>query len=53
MEREIGVKVRLVFKVDIPDTVKTPENVLAEHLLNKLSLDVKWAEIKKRELVKE
>ncbi len=51
MEKEIEVTVKLVFSVDIPDTVKTPENILAEHLVNKLSLDVKWAAIKQKTVI--
>ena len=51
--KEITVTVKLVFNVNIPDTVKTPERVLAEHLVNKLSVDVKWAVIKKRSVIVE
>ena len=49
--KEITVTVKLVFDVNIPDTVKTPERVLAEHLVNKLSVDVKWAAIKNRSII--
>ncbi len=50
-EKEIAVTVKLVFGVNIPGTVNTPENVLAEYLVNKLSVDVKWAVIKERALL--
>ncbi len=49
--KEITVTVKLVFDVNIPDTVKTSERVLAEHLVNKLSVDVKWAVIKSRSVI--
>ena len=52
-EKEIEVTVKLVFSVNIPDTVKTSERVLAEHLANKLSVDVKWATIKKSTIIEE
>ena len=45
-ENEITVTVKLVFSVNIPETIKTSRNVLAESLVNKLSVDVKWAAIK-------
>ena len=51
--KEVTVTVKLVFDVNIPDTVKTPERVLAEHLANKLSVDVKWAVIKNRTIIAE
>ena len=51
--KEITVTVKLVFNVNIPDTVKTAERVLAEHLVNKLSVDVKWAAIKNRSIIAE
>ncbi len=51
--KEVTATVKLVFKVDIPDAVKTPAKVLAEHLVNKLCVDVKWAVIKSRAVVEE
>jgi len=51
--KEVTVTVKLVFNVNIPDTVKTPDRVLAEHLANKLCVDVKWAIIKNRSLIPE
>jgi hypothetical protein len=51
--KEVAVTVKLVFNVNIPDTVKTPQRVLAEHLVNKLSVDVKWAAIKNRSIIAE
>ncbi|MBF0558453.1 MAG: hypothetical protein HQL08_06695 [Nitrospirae bacterium] len=47
--REIAVTVKLVFDINIPESVKTPDNVLAEYLVNKLSVDVSWATIKDRQ----
>jgi hypothetical protein len=43
--KEVAVTVKLVFNVTIPDTINTSESVLAEYLVNKLSVDVKWAAI--------
>ncbi len=50
-ENEITVTVKLVFSVNIPETIKTSRSVLADSLMNKLSVDVKWATIKNRTIV--
>ncbi|MGD0281274.1 MAG: hypothetical protein ABSB95_02805 [Dissulfurispiraceae bacterium] len=50
-EKEIAITVKLVFSVSIPETIKTSEGVLAEYLVDKLSVDVKWAEIKNKTVI--
>lgn len=52
-ENEIAVTVKLVFSVNIPETIKTSRNVLADSLVNKLSVDAKWATIKNRTIINE
>ncbi|MGO9015477.1 MAG: hypothetical protein ACLQF0_10895 [Dissulfurispiraceae bacterium] len=52
-ENEITVTVKLVFSVNIPETIKTSRNVLADYLVNKLSADVNWATIKNRTIIAE
>jgi|GEM_PF-2065022 hypothetical protein len=51
--KEVAVTVKLVFSVNIPDAIKTSKGVLAEYLVNKLSVDVKWAEIKNSTIITE
>ena len=50
-EKEIAVTVKLVFNVTVPESIKTPDSMLAEYLVGKLSVDVKWASIRNRELL--
>jgi len=49
-DKEISVTVKMVFSVNIPDTIKTPDEALAKYLVDKLSVDVKWATIKNKEM---
>ncbi|MBZ0157725.1 MAG: hypothetical protein K8I29_16135 [Alphaproteobacteria bacterium] len=50
-EKNIEVTVRLVFSIEAPEAMGTPDKILAEHLVNKLLLDAKWAQIRSREIV--
>ncbi len=52
-EKEIAVTVKLVFSVNLPETIKTSKGVLAEYLVKKLSVDVKWAAIKNSTVITE
>lgn len=50
-EKNIEVTVRLVFSIEAPEAMGTSDKILAEHLVNKLLLDAKWAQIRSREIV--
>lgn len=49
--KEIAVTVKLVFNVNVPQSVKTPDNMMAEYLVNKLAVDVQWAGIESRQVL--
>lgn len=49
--KEITVTVKLVFNVDVPQSVRTPDNMMAEYLVNKLAVDVQWAGIESRQVL--
>jgi len=53
MQKEIEVTVKLVFDINVPDTIRTPDKILAAHLVDKLSVDATWASLKSREIVEE
>ena len=53
MQKEIEVTVKLVFDIDVPDNIRTPDRILAAHLVDKLTVDAQWAILKSREIVEE
>lgn len=53
MQREIEITVKLVFDIDVPDNIRTPDRILAAHLVDKLAVDAKWATLKSREIVED
>ncbi len=50
-EKEVTVLVKLTFSINVPEAVNTPDKIMAEHLVSKLSLEAQWAKLKSREIL--